>query len=82
MSLPEAMSKAGEGSHRNPVSELRFSRLLDAPDIEALFIGLRRTLSLIGHAVDPASLTSDVFDWGDIVKKRWAYTYAWPKKSA
>jgi CRISPR system Cascade subunit CasB len=82
LSLPEAMSKPGEGSDRNPVSELRFSRLLDAPDIDSLFIGLRRALPLIGHGVDPAALANDVFGWGDVVKKRWAYTYAWPKKSA
>lgn len=81
-SLPKAMSHPAEGSDRNPVSELRFARLLDAPDIEALFTGLRRGLPLIGHAVDVLSLADDVFGWGDLVKKRWAYDYAWPKKSA
>jgi CRISPR system Cascade subunit CasB len=81
-SLPKAISHPTEGSDRNPVSELRFARLLDAPDIEALFTGLRRSLPLIGHAVDVLSLADDVYGWGDVVKKRWAYDYAWPKKSA
>ena len=81
LSLPQAMSKPPEGTDRNPVSALRFARLLDAPDVEALFTGLRRALPLIKHTVDPTSLVRDVFGWGDAVKKRWAYDYAWPKKS-
>lgn len=80
--LPQAMGPRGDGSDRNPVSELRFLRLLDAPDIESLFNGLRRVLPLIEHKVDPASLADDVFAWGDRVKKEWAYNYAWPKKSS
>ena len=80
-SLPKAMSHPAEGSDRNPVSELRFARLLNAPDVEAFFTGLRRSLPLIGHAVDVLSLADDVFAWGDVVKKRWAYDYAWPNKS-
>lgn len=80
MSLPTAMSQRAEGSDRNPVSDLRFSRLLDAPDIEALFTGLRRSLPLIDNKVDPASLADDIFGWGDVVKKRWAYAYKWPEK--
>ena len=81
-SLPKAMSHPADGSDRNPVSELRFARLLNAPDIEAVFTGVRRILPLIAHAVDVLSLADDVFGWGDVVKKRWAYAYyALPKKS-
>jgi CRISPR system Cascade subunit CasB len=80
-SLPKAMSRPAEGSDRNPVSDLRFMRLLNAPDIEAVYTGLRRSLPLIGHSVDLLSLADDVFGWGDVVKKRWAYDYTWPKKS-
>jgi CRISPR system Cascade subunit CasB len=80
-SLPKAMSHPAEGSDRNPVSELRFARLLNAPDIEAVFTGLRRSLPLIAHSVDVLSMADDVFSWGDVVKKRWAYDYVWPKKS-
>lgn len=82
LSLPQAMGPRGDGSDRNPVSELRFLRLLDAPDIESLFTGLRRVLPLIEHQVDPMSMADDVFAWGDAVKKDWAYNYAWPKKSS
>lgn len=81
LSLPEAMSKRSDGSDRNPVSELRFRRLLDSPDVDALFAGLRRTLPLIDHRADLALLAEDVFAWGDSVKKRWAYAYDWPKKA-
>jgi CRISPR system Cascade subunit CasB len=81
MTLPQAMSHRAKDSDRNPVSDLRFSRLLDAPDIEALFTGLRRSLPLIENKVDPATLADDVFGWGDFVKKRWAYSYKWPEKS-
>lgn len=81
-SLPEAMSQRAEGTDRNAVSELRFRRLLDAPDLEALFTGLRRVLPLVQHGVDPVSLANDVFHWGDSVKKRWAYAYAWPQAAA
>ncbi len=79
LSFPEAMSQKPEGSDRNPVSALRFQRLLDAPDIESLFSGLRRALPLIDHRVNPESLIRDVFFWGDGTKKRWAYGYAWPQ---
>lgn len=78
--LPEAMSNRVEGSG-NPVSELRFARILNSPDVESLFAGLRRCLPLINHEVDPVSLADDVFEWGDIVKKRWAYAYRWPEKA-
>ena len=77
LSLPRAMSQRTDPTDRNPVSDLRFSRLLDAPDIDALFIGLRRLLPLIDHTADPMSLANDVFHWGDAVKKRWAYDFNW-----
>lgn len=78
MSLPIAMSSRENDSEANPVSALRFARLLDSPDIEALFIGLRRALPLIDHKVDPGALADDVFSWGESVKKQWAYAYRWP----
>jgi len=81
LSLPQAMSHHTETGDRNPVSELRFARLLDAPDMEALFTGVRRSLPLIEHKVDIKSLADDVFGWGDVVKKRWAYAYTWPEKA-
>lgn len=81
MSLPQAMSHHAEGNDRNPVSELRFTRLLESPDIEALFTGLRRSLPLIKNEVDPATLVDDICGWSDAVKKRWAYAYKWPQRS-
>ena len=75
------MSHHSEGNDRNPVSELRFTRLLEAPDIEALFAGLRRSLPLIKNEVDPATLVDDICGWSDGVKKRWAYAYRWPQRA-
>lgn len=66
---------------RPPVSELRFLRLLESPDLDALFSGLRRVLPLMNHSVDVITLTNDVVYWGDKVKKRWAYDYQWPEQS-
>ncbi|MCX2865656.1 type I-E CRISPR-associated protein Cse2/CasB [Paucibacter sp. PLA-PC-4] len=80
LNLPEAMSHRDKGSDRNPVSELRFARLLDAPDVEALFSGLRRVMPLIDKQLNPAALANDLFGWGEQVKKQWAYAYAWPPK--
>lgn len=80
-SLPLAMSDRPQGVDRNPVSELRFRRLLEASDLDTLFAGLRRALPLIGHKTAPLQLVNDVFYWGDEVKKRWAYAYRWPESN-
>ena len=42
--IARRMSKPSEGGNRPAVSELRFLRLLDSPDLDALFTGLRRAL--------------------------------------
>lgn len=81
-SPPQAMSTDTAGGDRPPVSPLRFQRLLEAPDVEALFIGLRRALPLIEHQISIAALANDIVFWGDKVKKTWAYAYAWPAKKA
>ena len=77
LSLPEAASRRPDGVDRNPVSDLRFARLLDSPDLDALFVGLRRALPLIGDTVDVMSLADDLYRWGDPVRKAWAYQYNW-----
>ena len=77
--LPVAMSQH-DGDMRT-VSPLRFTRLLESPDIDTLFAGLRRTLPLLQHQADVLALATDVVNWGDTVKKRWAYGYDWPDKA-
>lgn len=77
--LPAAMSQRDGDKPR--VSALRFMRLLESPDVDALFAGLRRTLPLLQHRADVLALASDVVSWGDEVRKRWAYAYDWPEKS-
>ena len=77
-SLPVIMSE-GE---RPPLSELRFRRLLESSSLDEVFIGLRRALPLVAYQANVPELANDVLFWGDSVKKRWAYTYRWPAKSA
>jgi CRISPR system Cascade subunit CasB len=75
--LPTAMSERRADKPR--LSPLRFTRLLESPDLEALFTGLRRALPLLDHRADVLALATDVLNWGDEVKKRWAYAYEWPE---
>lgn len=87
MSLAEAMSQCPAGSTKPYVSEARFRRLLEAPDIDALFSGLRRTLPLMSAGAPVLVLAEDLLSWArpeqrDEVKKRWAYRYAWPPVTA
>lgn len=78
-SLPKAMST--DTGQDNPISALRFQRLLEAPDADALFSGLRRSLPLIKGGVSVLSLANDVFGWSPRIQKRWAYDYRWPEKT-
>ena len=79
--LAKSMSLRDEGGDRLCVSELRFRRLLESPDVDALFIGLRRVLPLMKHGVNVFALANDLVHWGDTVKKSWAYEYEWPERS-
>jgi CRISPR system Cascade subunit CasB len=78
--LPVAMSQRESDKPR--LSPLRFQRLLESADIDALFAGLRRALPMVQHQADVFALATDVVNWGDTVKKRWAYAYDWPDKAS
>jgi CRISPR system Cascade subunit CasB len=85
--LAHAMGQCPEGSTRPYVSEARFKRLLEAPDLDTLFTSLRRTLPLMSGGVPVFPLANDVLDWAwpeqrDEVKKRWAYSFIWPRQDA
>lgn len=82
LALAQSMSAHDEGGDRPLVSELRFLRLLEAPDLDALFTGLRRALPLMKGKVNVLALAQDLINWNDQVKKNWAYTYNWPDKSS
>lgn len=87
LTLAESMGQCPEGSTRPHVSEARFKRLLEAPDLEALFPGLRRILPLMKGGAPVLTLADDVLQWAwpeqrDDVKKRWAYSFDWPKQTA
>ncbi len=57
------------------VSDLRFRRLLAWDQHEDLHPQLRRVISLIEGRPDVVKLASDLFFWGDAMKKQWAYDY-------
>lgn len=78
----KAMSHKAPDEDRPLVSELRFTRLLESPDVDSLFAGLRRVLPIMEHRVDVIALADDILFWGDDRKKRWAYAYDWPARSA
>lgn len=85
--LAECMSRCLQGSTLPFVSEARFKRFLEAPDLDTLFIGLRRALPMMGAGAPVLTLASDVLSWAwpdqrDQVKKHWAYSYAWPVQVA
>jgi CRISPR system Cascade subunit CasB len=82
LSPARAMSQKGAGDDRPAVSELRFMRMLESPDLDTLFAGLRRVLPLMEHRIDVIALTNDILHWGDKVKKDWAYAYDWPARTS
>ena len=82
--LAACMSRCPQGSTQPCVSEARFKRFLESPDLDAVFTGLRRTLPLMREGAPVLALANDVLSWArpeqrDEVKKRWAYSYTWPK---
>lgn len=84
--LALAMGQCPEGSNRPYVSEARFKRLLEAPDLDALFTGMRRTLPLMRGGAPVLALANDLLQWAwpeqrDEVKRRWAYSYTWPQQA-
>lgn len=85
--LAAGMSRDVAKGERAELSELRFQRLLESPDLDALFRALRRALPMMGRSANVMDLVNDVIDWSDPhrrddVKKRWAYSYNWPTASS
>jgi len=56
------------------VSELRFRRILQR-DRGDLYKAMIRVLRMLDNRANIHDLANSVFDWGDPVKKRWAYRY-------
>lgn len=97
--LAACMSRCPQASSQPCVSEARFRRFLESPDLDSIFTSLRRALPLMRNGV-PAmaranerkgvpvlALANDLLSWArpeqrDEVKKRWAYSYVWPKQTA
>lgn len=56
------------------VSELRFRRILQR-DRGDLYKAMIRVLRMLDNKANIYDVANSVFDWGDLVKKRWAYRY-------
>lgn len=69
--LPLARQMAG-----NPpkVSELRFRRLLQR-ERDDLYGAMIRMLQMLDQTANLPDLMDSVFNWGDPVRKRWAFDY-------
>jgi CRISPR system Cascade subunit CasB len=78
--LPLRVRDSDDPEGRNAISEIRFMRLLESPDRDALFTGLRRMLPLVNNQADVVALARDVVYWNDDVKRQWSYHYPWPTK--
>ena len=61
---------------------MRFQSLLESPDLDSLYSGLRRVLPLLQRPASIVALADDLLCWGDDVKKTWAYDYEWPVQKA
>lgn len=64
--------KESQGPH---VSDLRFRRLLQESNIEALYTMLRRMLALMDGTVDIHVMATDIWFWSESRRRRWAYDY-------
>lgn len=64
--------KKGESAK---VSGLRFRRLLKCKTQQELFTSLRRILKLVDSTANPISIAHDIYNWGETIKKKWAFDY-------
>lgn len=56
------------------VSELRFRRLLQR-ERDELYGPMIRILRMLNHTANLPDLIDSIFNWGDPVRKRWAFEY-------
>jgi CRISPR system Cascade subunit CasB len=72
---PSGQSLAFQMAGNPPsVSELRFRRLIQR-ERDDLYGAMIRVLQMLDHTANPQDLMSSVFNWGDLVRKRWAFDY-------
>ncbi len=72
--LPRQMAAPTVGKNQ-PVSELRFRRLLQCQTQEDLFNALRRVLHLLDDQANLCDLANSVYGWNERTRKQWAYSY-------
>jgi CRISPR system Cascade subunit CasB len=73
--LPAQLAAARVGSDSPVFSQLRFRRLLQADDEEALAVALRRAIAQLGGKADIYSTAEGIYYWNDTVRKDWSFEY-------
>lgn len=70
-----AAGLGGADPDKRALSELRFRRLVTAPDDDALRLAIRRVLPMVNHACDVAALGEDLRFWGERKASDWCFDY-------
>lgn len=73
--VARAIGRATINDDEALLSELRFRRLLEADTPEELMTGMRRLVRIAGGRVHVDDLARSILNWGDAVKRRWAFDY-------
>lgn len=63
------------GREKAALSGLRFRRLLQASDANALLQSCSRAIALCNNRVNIPDMAKDVYWWNNDVRKRWAFHY-------
>lgn len=69
------MAQSKKNSLGPRVSDLRFRRLVQESNVEAMYPMLRRTMALMDGTVDIHALAGDIWFWGEPKRRQWAYDY-------
>lgn len=72
---PLAAAFGARAGEQRALKELRFQRLIRAPDPVALAPLLIRALPLVGQAAHVGRLAGDVVHWSNDVRTRWCFEY-------
>jgi len=73
--VARAIGRATINDEEALLSELRFRRLLEADTPEELMTGMRRLVQIAGGRLNVDDLARSILNWGDVVKRRWAFDY-------
>ncbi len=64
-----------DSTERPLLSDVRFRRLIETPRGEEQVTTFVRLIALLDDSTDIAAIADDFMNWGDRVKRRWAFDY-------